>query len=252
MWPRGRLAESHVERSRSAKEITKILVKTKLLGLVSDELRHIIGTDTTRRGIFELFDLFQHRALNKRLFHILAENLLVNLFELPKLFAHFQAANNTLITTSLLPNTSIVLTSSQTNLLLQQQLLSNPFKQLVRLHLSKSTKVKAEWKQFNGKQKMFNSSMESLVKSNYENGNSNSQTNHRRSISTSLSAHALSFNAAATSATVGNSQLEASLSTDSNAESNNNSNKANLLLVNEDVSQFNMTRSKSLFNEIKC
>jgi sorting nexin-13 len=81
LWPKGHLADVKAERAKSVKEVTKILAKTKLLGLVPDDLRHLLGNDATRRGIFDVFDLFQHKALNHRLFYVLAENLLANFFE---------------------------------------------------------------------------------------------------------------------------------------------------------------------------
>ena len=42
MWPKGYLAESQNETSKSVKEISKILVKTKLLATVSGNFTFII------------------------------------------------------------------------------------------------------------------------------------------------------------------------------------------------------------------
>ena len=252
MWPKGSLAEAHIERSKSTKEITKILVKTKLLALVSDELRHILGNDTTRRGMFELFDLFQHKALNKRLFHILTENLLMNLFQMPKLqLTNFQAH-----TPPIFPHASIVLTSSQSNLLLQQQLLSNPLKQLIRLHLTKSAKVKSEWKT--------NSLTRKSADGKRLDTDVAKMANHRRSISTSQSAFSLStpLGGAINTATSVSQSLLVMTKQQSLLSGNN---KAAFTLVDStpvpntehkspdgQKSESNMTRSKSLFNEIQC
>jgi hypothetical protein len=222
-------------------------VKTKLLALVSDELRHIIGTDTTRRGIFELFDLFQHKPLNKRLFHILTENLLVNLFQLPKLFTNLQANIPTnIFTAPSYPNTSIVLTSSQTNLLLQQQLLSNPFKQLIRSHLSKSLKIKSEWKN-TAKNKFYSPQIDKIT---------DKSSNHRRSISNSHSAHLLGNNESllVSSGNVNYPSKQLShFNEKSNVKIDNVTRNEN---DNSDVTSepksSHMTRSKSLFSEIQC
>lgn len=45
-----------------------------------DELRHIIGSDTTRRGLLRLFELLQNETLNRRFIYIVIEALLIKLF----------------------------------------------------------------------------------------------------------------------------------------------------------------------------
>ena len=57
-----------------------MLCKAKLLGIVSDELRHIIGSETTRRGLLRLFELLQNETLNRRFVYIVIEALLIKLF----------------------------------------------------------------------------------------------------------------------------------------------------------------------------
>lgn len=46
----------------------------------SDELRHIIGSETTRRGLLRLFELLQNETLNRRFVYIVMEALLIKLF----------------------------------------------------------------------------------------------------------------------------------------------------------------------------
>lgn len=136
------MAAPKQERSKSIKEVTKVLAKTKLLTIVSVDLRHILGNDTTRRGIFEMFDLFQHKPLNKRLFHILAENLLANFFQADTNKLNF----NTLppqINTG--PNVISIKTLSP-QVQYQSNLQNSPFIQVIRCHLTKSSRVKPEWK----------------------------------------------------------------------------------------------------------
>ena len=48
--------------------------------LFSDELRHIIGSETTRRGLLRLFELLQNETLNRRFVYIVLEALLIKLF----------------------------------------------------------------------------------------------------------------------------------------------------------------------------
>jgi sorting nexin-13 len=80
IWPKNQLAEAAQPPTNSVIEITKVMAKTKLLSLISDDLRHLLGNDTTRRGVFNLFDLFQHTPLNKRLVYIFTESFLLNFF----------------------------------------------------------------------------------------------------------------------------------------------------------------------------
>ena len=95
-WPSGILADKPPERDASVRNITQVLCKAKLLGIVSgkrkpisfsnqncsisDELRHIIGSETTRRGLLRLFELLQNETLNRRFVYIVIEALLIKLF----------------------------------------------------------------------------------------------------------------------------------------------------------------------------
>jgi hypothetical protein len=45
-----------------------------------DELRHIIGSETTRRGLLRLFELLQNETLNRRFVYMVIEALLIKLF----------------------------------------------------------------------------------------------------------------------------------------------------------------------------
>lgn len=48
--------------------------------LLIDELKHIIGSETTRRGVLTVFDLFQRPVLNRRLLYVTLEGVLCTLF----------------------------------------------------------------------------------------------------------------------------------------------------------------------------
>eukprot|EP00055_Hartaetosiga_balthica_P017610 m.119607 g.119607 ORF g.119607 m.119607 type:complete len:718 (+) comp9359_c0_seq6:650-2803(+) len=85
-WPDDFLAPEIPERSIDCCRNTSIEARAKLLGVIPDELKTIIGHDTAKRGILRVFDLFQHPRLNKRLFYVILEAVLVKLLPPPSRF----------------------------------------------------------------------------------------------------------------------------------------------------------------------
>lgn len=79
-WPEGRLAKPRAERKHNDKMRMRVMCKTKMLGSVSDEMRHLIGSDTTRKGVIRVFEMFQQETLNRRLFYVTMEGVLQTLF----------------------------------------------------------------------------------------------------------------------------------------------------------------------------
>lgn len=79
-WPNGILAETPIKRDEASRMRTRVLTKSKLLGAIPDELRPLVGSETSRRGVMRVFELFQHPELNSRLFIVLLEGLIRNLF----------------------------------------------------------------------------------------------------------------------------------------------------------------------------
>lgn len=122
------MSENHPARSKGVQELTKILVKTKLLSLVTDDLRHLLGNDVIRRGIFTFYDVFQYKALNKRFLYIIIENLVENLFF------------NSQVNSTLLPLLYLIPMSKD------DMSTHSPLDYMIRLHFSKSFRVKMEWK----------------------------------------------------------------------------------------------------------
>lgn len=57
---------------------------------ILDELKHIIGSETTRRGLLTIFELFQRPILNRRLLYVLLEGVLCTLFPEKDMFKLFQ------------------------------------------------------------------------------------------------------------------------------------------------------------------
>ncbi|KAJ9575635.1 hypothetical protein L9F63_007496, partial [Diploptera punctata] len=79
-WPNGSKAESRPPRDDATRMRTRVAAKVALLSSLSDELKHIIGSETTRRGLLCVFELFQHPVLNRRLLYVLLEGILETLF----------------------------------------------------------------------------------------------------------------------------------------------------------------------------
>ncbi|XP_023020353.2 sorting nexin-13 [Leptinotarsa decemlineata] len=88
-WPNGVRNEKKPERDEDTKNLSRVAAKVVLLSCLSDELKHIIGSETTRRGVLTIFDLFQRPILNRRLLYVLLEGVLCTLFpdkDMTKLF----------------------------------------------------------------------------------------------------------------------------------------------------------------------
>ncbi|XP_053084473.1 sorting nexin-13 isoform X3 [Pangasianodon hypophthalmus] len=88
-WPNGILAETPPRRDKSIRMRTRVAAKTNLLGIMPDELKHIIGAETTRKGILRVFEMFQHQQLNRRLVYVFLEGFLETMFpqyKFPELF----------------------------------------------------------------------------------------------------------------------------------------------------------------------
>lgn len=80
IWPLNKVNGEPNERNHSTKMVTRIVAKSCLISLVSDDLKHIIGSETSKRGILRVFAMFQNEILNRRLVIVLLESLLMELF----------------------------------------------------------------------------------------------------------------------------------------------------------------------------
>ncbi|XP_030848222.1 sorting nexin-13 isoform X2 [Strongylocentrotus purpuratus] len=79
-WPGGVLAEVPEPRDEATKLRTRVAAKAELFGSVPDDLKNFIGSETTRRGMLRTFNMLQNHTLNKRLFYVFLENLLLTLY----------------------------------------------------------------------------------------------------------------------------------------------------------------------------
>ncbi|XP_014677550.1 PREDICTED: sorting nexin-13-like, partial [Priapulus caudatus] len=79
-WTNGAPVEAAPPRDAAAKMRTRVIARARLLGSMPDELRALVGNETTKHGVERVFDIFQVRELNRRLVYTLLEGLLETLF----------------------------------------------------------------------------------------------------------------------------------------------------------------------------
>ncbi|XP_055937218.1 sorting nexin-13-like isoform X2 [Argiope bruennichi] len=97
IWPDGKLAAETPERDYNTKMRTRMLTKMLLFAAIPDELKHIIGYETSFKGAMLIFNMFQYPSLNRRLLLVLFESFLKTLFpnnQIPNLIKklHSQSA----------------------------------------------------------------------------------------------------------------------------------------------------------------
>ncbi|GBP24491.1 Sorting nexin-13 [Eumeta japonica] len=73
-WLSNRSNLNIISRDLGTKARTRVAAKVALLASCSDDLRHIVGSDTARRGLLTVFDLFQSQEINRRLLFVLLED----------------------------------------------------------------------------------------------------------------------------------------------------------------------------------
>uniref|UniRef100_T1JAB6 Sorting nexin-13 n=1 Tax=Strigamia maritima TaxID=126957 RepID=T1JAB6_STRMM len=98
-WPNGVSALSTPPRDEQTKMRTRVAAKTAVMCSVSDELKHIIGSETTKRGILLLFEMVQQKTLNRRFVYVLMEGILELLFpsnKFPEIFRKLHSKSSRL------------------------------------------------------------------------------------------------------------------------------------------------------------
>lgn len=68
------------------------IAKLIFLNELTDEVKHVIGNETTREGVLRLFELFQNPVLNRRLVFVIVEELINTLFPESNLEVLFKSA----------------------------------------------------------------------------------------------------------------------------------------------------------------
>ncbi|KAE9416255.1 hypothetical protein Angca_003569 [Angiostrongylus cantonensis] len=94
VWPDGQLAGEIPPRSPEIRARARILAKSLMLSALPDELRLILGAETTYTGISTISNSLQNKQLNRRLLYVLLERLLVTIFpnnRLDKIFARLHS-----------------------------------------------------------------------------------------------------------------------------------------------------------------
>ena len=80
LWPGGFPAAEAPVRDESQKMRTRVAARASLFSSLSDELRRVIGSETSRAGLSMLADMVQYQALNKRLVIIIIEGAIQTVF----------------------------------------------------------------------------------------------------------------------------------------------------------------------------
>ncbi|KAK5971431.1 Sorting NeXin, partial [Trichostrongylus colubriformis] len=94
VWPDGQLAGDSPPRSLESRARARILAKSLMLSALPDELRLILGAETTYTGINTISNALQNKQLNRRLLYVLLERLLITIFpnnRLDKIFARLHS-----------------------------------------------------------------------------------------------------------------------------------------------------------------
>ncbi|CAI9715407.1 sorting nexin-13-like isoform X2 [Octopus vulgaris] len=79
-WPYGSLADRNPARDENTKLRTRVVCRARMLGSIPDEMRHLMGNETVKIGVVRVFNMFQHKSLNKRLVYVFLEGMLETLF----------------------------------------------------------------------------------------------------------------------------------------------------------------------------
>lgn len=81
LWPNGYPAADREPRDENTKMRTRVAARAAMFSSFSDDLRRLIGSETTRSGLLMLFEMLQHPVLNKRLGIVILEGVLELLFQ---------------------------------------------------------------------------------------------------------------------------------------------------------------------------
>ncbi|XP_059621680.1 sorting nexin-13-like isoform X2 [Phlebotomus argentipes] len=88
IWPDGRQARKTVPREDNTKLRTRMAAKIALFALLSDDLKHVVGSETTRSGLLNFFSMWQHKKLNLRLVLVLLNDILTLLYQTDSMTKH--------------------------------------------------------------------------------------------------------------------------------------------------------------------
>ncbi|KAJ3041768.1 hypothetical protein HDV00_008658 [Rhizophlyctis rosea] len=79
MWPNGVLADAAPKRSLEEQLATRVEVEKRVLGCVPAQLHTLLGKQRVDENVSSAFEAFQNKTINKHLFYILLDLILVHL-----------------------------------------------------------------------------------------------------------------------------------------------------------------------------
>ncbi|EAL42165.1 AGAP012694-PA, partial [Anopheles gambiae str. PEST] len=95
VWPEGdRFNPTTPLREDSTRLRTKLAAKISLFALLSDDLKHVVGSVTCNSGLLNFFQMLQNKKLNTRLLLILFNRLLVVILQTESVTKHAQLLLN--------------------------------------------------------------------------------------------------------------------------------------------------------------
>ncbi|KAG5673626.1 hypothetical protein PVAND_003655 [Polypedilum vanderplanki] len=87
VWPNGVFQDS-LPREDTTRLRTRLAAKVALFAYFTDDLKHILGSETSRLGLTNFYEMLQYQTLNKRLILILLNRLLTTVFPTDNLSKH--------------------------------------------------------------------------------------------------------------------------------------------------------------------
>lgn len=88
VWPNGGRHRKAASREENTKLRTRMAAKIALLSLLGDELKHVVGSETTRSGLLNLLGMLQNRQLNRRLALVIFNRVLLAVLQVDSLTKH--------------------------------------------------------------------------------------------------------------------------------------------------------------------
>ncbi|CAD7092282.1 unnamed protein product [Hermetia illucens] len=88
LWPEGKRMKQSTPREDNTKLRTRVAARMALFALLSDDLKHVVGSETTRAGLLNFFTLWQQKKLNLRLALILLNDILTTLYGVDSMTKH--------------------------------------------------------------------------------------------------------------------------------------------------------------------
>ncbi|XP_055377487.1 sorting nexin-13-like isoform X2 [Condylostylus longicornis] len=90
IWPDGKSFRKNSPRDDTTKLRTRVAAQMSLFTLLFDDLKRVVGSETTRHGLLNLFEMWQHGKLNLRLALILLNDVLTCVYKVESMTAHVQ------------------------------------------------------------------------------------------------------------------------------------------------------------------